>query len=53
MPRSVSTNGASFSAVPLSRAAATASEPMNPVSSLQHHPSPASIGFRDSSMSLP
>jgi len=36
----------SFSAVPSARARAIASEPMNPVSSLQHQPRPASIGLR-------
>ena len=34
-------------------AAATASEPMKPVSSLQHQPSPASIGLRSLVRSLP
>ena len=53
MPRSVSTNGANFSGVPSARARATASEPMNPVSSTQHQPSPASIGLRSVERSLP
>jgi hypothetical protein len=53
IPRSVSTNGASFSAGPSARTLAIASEPMNPVSSLQHHPSPASIGVRSVVRSLP
>ena len=53
IPRSVSANGASFSAVPAARASATASAPMKPVSSLQHQPSPASIGLRSVERSLP
>ena len=36
-----------------SRTARTASAPMKPVSSLQHHPSPASIGPRSTERSLP
>ena len=38
---------------PASRTARTASAPMKPVSSLQHHPRPASIGPRSSIRSLP
>ncbi len=53
MPEPVTTNGASFSRGPASRAARTASEPMKPVSSLQHQPSPASIGPRSVVRSLP
>ena len=53
MPRPVIANGASFSAGPASRAARTASDPMKPVSSLQHQPRPASIGPRSSIRSLP
>ena len=53
IPLPVSANGASLSAVPAARAAATASAPMNPVSSLQHQPSPASIGLRSVERSLP
>ena len=34
-------------------AAAIASAPMNPVSSRQHQPRPASIGLRSSERSLP
>ena len=46
IPGPVIANGASFSAGPASRTARTASEPMKPVSSLQHQPRPASIGPR-------
>jgi len=42
-----------FSAGPALRTAATAPLPMKPVSSLQHHPSPASIGPRFLDRSLP
>jgi hypothetical protein len=45
--------GTSRSAGPAARAAATASLPTKQVSSLQHQPSPASIGPRDSIRSLP
>jgi hypothetical protein len=53
MPGPVIVNGTSFSRGPFSRVARTASEPMKPVSSLQHQPSPASIGPRSSMRSLP
>ena len=46
MPCPSIANGTSFSAVPSRRAAAIGSEPMKPVSSLQHQPRPASIGLR-------
>ena len=53
MPGPVIAKGTSRSAVPSLRAARTASAPMKPVSSLQHQPSPASIGPRSSDRSLP
>ena len=53
MPGPVITNATSFSAVPSARASRTASAPTKPVSSLHAQPSPASIGLRVSSMSLP
>ena len=53
MPGPVMANGTSFSRGPASRVARTASDPMKPVSSLQHQPRPASIGPRSSIRSLP
>jgi hypothetical protein len=43
----------SFSDGPSARTLATASEPMKPVSSLQHQPRPASIGPRSTLRSFP
>ena len=50
IPGPVNANGTSRSRGSTSR---SASEPMKPVSSLQHQPSPASIGLRSSERSLP
>ena len=53
MPAPSIVNGANLCAGPAARSAAIGSDPMKPVASTQHQPSPASIGLRSGVRSLP